>query len=248
MRFSERFRQAWWVLLLLGLALLTSTRWAKVASADLTALDGALLGVLAVLVLMPFFSEVTLLGLSVKQKVEETKKELKQEIRDRVSELRAEVRNSITVSFGTPPPDHELGTIRKMIIAGLDQIPPVAALDPAGRRALRGVEQTPLDETDVPPAALEAVKARYQLEKEARRAWAAVNAGQDPNRRSFRTIVQDLVDKSVLPRGFDGLLTEAYSVGSAGAHGNEPTTAQLEFLRDVVPPLIERFRFISPSQ
>jgi hypothetical protein len=247
-RFSERFKQVWWVLLLVALLVLIGLRRAKVASGSLTALDGVILGVMAVLILMPFFSEVTLLGVSVKQKVEETKKELKQEIKDRVSELRAEVRNSITVSIGTPPADHELGTIKQMIITGLDQLPPVKAWDPAGRRAPPRLELTPLDEADMPPAAVEAVKARYQLEREAKRAWASLHAGQDPGRRAFRAVVQDLVEKSALPRGFDGLLAEAYSVVSAGAHGNEPTDAQLGFLRDVVPPLVERFRAIGPSE
>lgn len=133
------------------------------------------------------------------------------------------------MSIGTPPSDHELGTIKQMIITGLDQLPPVKAWDPAGRRAPQRLELTPLDEADMPPAALEAVKARYQLEREAKRAWASLHAGQDPGPRAFRAVVQDLVEKSALPRGFDGLLAEAYSVASAGAHGNEPTDASWGF-------------------
>lgn len=73
MQFPKWFPYIWWVLLLVGVGILIYFRWNIIATGHPQVFDTALLAIAAALVLIPFFSELSLLGFTIKQKAEDTR-------------------------------------------------------------------------------------------------------------------------------------------------------------------------------
>lgn len=94
MSFSPGFKRAYWLALV---AILTWFLWLRVGDAvagNATGADALVFAVWIGLLLAPLYSEVELLGVTLKQAVDEAKKEIKSE----VVSLRSEVANAIAVS------------------------------------------------------------------------------------------------------------------------------------------------------
>lgn len=75
MHFPRWFRYMWWVIWICGVGALIYLRWGIISTGQPEIFDTALLAIGAALVLIPFFSEFTLLGLTIKQKTDDSKTE-----------------------------------------------------------------------------------------------------------------------------------------------------------------------------
>lgn len=87
MQFSNKFKVTWWIILILIGSLLLYLQWHDFARNHPTTFDTVLLGIVAALLLIPLFSEISFLGVSVKQSIEKVKEEiagLKNEISNRI--------------------------------------------------------------------------------------------------------------------------------------------------------------------
>lgn len=119
MKLPDWAKWTWWILLVVGLAAFLAFRLPDLQAGRPTMFDGIVFAVLAGLLLLPFFSEISMLGVTLKQKVDEVKAE--------VAGLRTEIRvsniSSATINnYLTPPPDNELPRIAERLEAGVRAI------------------------------------------------------------------------------------------------------------------------------
>ena len=78
MKFSKKFKVIWWIIISLFVLILLIFRSDEILFSNPTFLDIALISVFLALLLLPLYSEISLFGMSIKQKVEEANKEIKQ--------------------------------------------------------------------------------------------------------------------------------------------------------------------------
>ncbi len=167
---------------------------------------------------MPFFSELSLLGVTIKQQLDETKKEIKQDVKEQIYSMRAEIQNAVNVTnrtnlyVGAPPPDSQLVT---------------------------------LDDLTVSPEIVFAFSSRYHIENEVTRLYnSRFQIRENERFISVGKMVDELIRAEVISSPVGRSIREVYSISSAAVHGREPSKEKIAFLKDVVPSIIETVRAI----
>lgn len=247
------FRAAWWVAILILVGYLTYTRWAQLTVDKPSVFDTGLLALLAILVLLPFVSEVSALGFTVKKQIDEAKKELKQDVKEEVQTIRSELlalgisnrltSNVILQGGLNPPPDDALNDVKKQIEEVLRQF-----------QAQSGISKPPHSEGDVSQNIIFAFKQRLLIEKELRRIWEtrigdvpSITSAANTDRSRYPTvsrIVEDLVRCELINPNLGRSLKEIYAVASAAIHGEEPSQDKIDFLRAIAPEVINTLSVI----
>jgi len=154
-------RILWWLILTGGLGAFLFSRLTSLTAGAGTPFDVAALILFAGLALAPVFSEVTLWGVSLKQHIDEAKREIKQDVDRLRSDVVASLHLTSAVSqqivVSAPPPDSHLSDLRVQI-------------EDAIRAALAAQPQRSPSAPPVPPAfADDLFKVRYLLDREIRR-------------------------------------------------------------------------------
>jgi hypothetical protein len=250
MQFPSKFKYFWWVLLLSGTGFLIYLRHNDIITGNIQSFDTLLLAITATLILIPFFSELTLLGVTLKQQVEETKKEIKQDLKEQVYNLRSDLQNLVNVnnhmnsqvvvgSVPLPPADNQLPALEQQIKEILT----------AFKKEL-GLNTPPHGVKDLIPSEniVIAFSSRYQVEREVRRIWNSRFTEQKEKRirhQPLTRVVDDLVRADIIPSAVGRSIREVYSIGSPAVHGEEPSQEQIAFLSDVAPTLVETLKNIA---
>jgi hypothetical protein len=208
--------------------------------------DTALIAIMALLLLLPFYSEMSLFGVTLKRQVDEAKQEIKQDVKEQVNSLRTEFHSLINISnrftpqviINPPPPsDNQLPTLE-------EQIQPILA---DFRRELGLTTQPQTLQSLIPTNnTMLAFSSRYQIEREVRRIWSSrfPQGGERPRNLPFGRIVEELVQGEIIPPQVGRTIREVYAIGSPAVHGEEPTQEKINFLNDVVPSLVSTLRAI----
>ena len=251
MQFSKDIKMGWWFLtLIIGVVLLQS-RWHAITSGSTQTFDTILLTAVIALALLPFFSELSIYGLSLKQYVEETKKEIKQDVKEQIFALKTDLHNAIITNnqvnpninvYATsppPPPDNQLSELERQIQARLEEF-----------REELGIAASNLSAQELRPSenTTTAFSSRYMIERELRRIWRSrfqkPVLTDSPSRISIGRMVDELVKTEIIPPSIGRSIREVYSVASPAVHGDEPSPEQITFLTDVVPPLLVTLKAI----
>lgn len=77
MRFSENFQRVWWLILVIVAIIFVYFRWDKITSSESSIFDIGILAIFAALILVLLFSEISIFGMTVKQQIEDAKRETK---------------------------------------------------------------------------------------------------------------------------------------------------------------------------
>ena len=93
MKFSERFKLIWWVILTLFLSVLLLIRFKLIIAGGITNFDLFILVFWFLFILYPLFSEITLFGISVKKEIDN----LRNEIKNYFFEFKSEIKNDVKV-------------------------------------------------------------------------------------------------------------------------------------------------------
>lgn len=241
MVFAKWFTYIWWGLLsALGLTVLY-TRYSEISTGKLDSFDTVLLAVVSALLVLPFFSEVSILGLTFKRQIDSLKKEVREEIQSvkaqlvNVGEFTNRVSPNFYLGYSAPPSDSDLNKI-----------------EPEIRRVLRQTLEeydfvngaTPSQNPDVPDESIFMFSVRYQIERELTRIWSGRIDLNDSRHRPLVGIIRDLVESEIIPGKLHGVMREILSVCNAGIHGETPTSKQVSFVRDVAEELIRTLRSI----
>lgn len=232
-------KSVWWIVVLLATVYLILIRWNSITSDEPTSFDLGLFSLAVVLILLPFISEISAFGFTVKKQIEEAKKELRQDIRDEVQFLRNEISIGITnrlisniffqASIPYPPPDSALPNLREQIAEIVQQF--------LKERGIRGTPQPSAEA--VPPDAIFAFQQRYLIEKEIKRLWnTRIHYGDFERYPPFGRMVDDLVRHELITPSLGASLREVFAVASSIIHGDAPSQEKIDFLRDVTPRII----------
>jgi hypothetical protein len=239
MKLPNWFKIAWWVLLSIVLSTFLYRRYPDMIVGRAAAADIVVFVIWVALLLAPIFSEVSLLGISLKQEIQEFKGAMAAQLAD----VRSEIRNAIDVRttispqivFPPTPPDSHLPGLQMQIKAALSE-----ALASHG---IPGVEPEPV--ISVPRDIEYLFAARFQIENELRR----IAGFESESSRSKRaapvfSLLALLSNKEVVEAGLAQSIREIYAVCSAAMHGEEITQAKLSFVKEVAPALIATLRAI----
>ena len=233
------FRAIWWGVLLVACLILILSRFDKVSSGQPTIFDAGLLAFFAVLILLPFISEVSAFGVTVKKQIEEVKKELNQNIKDEIQVIRNDIvalgiSNRLTsnvvfqAGLPNPPPDSALSEIKDQIAEMLKEF-----------QQQRGIRELPIREGVVSENAVFAFQQRYQVERELKRIWSTrVKYGDFSRYPPFQRMVDDLVQYELITPYLGRSLKEVYAIASSAVHGDEPSQEKVDFLKVVAPEII----------
>lgn len=236
MKFNKWFMYIWWGVLILCDVVLLHSRFASIKEGAITAFDTIVIAVFVILVLIPFFSEISFLGLTIKKDIAELKKDVKEEIKD----IRQYVANNVdnkfnaSLSFGqsmAPPPDEQLDELEGRIKVIMRDV-----------LTEKGITKAPAlaGDFDVPEKTRVLFSARYLLEKELRRIWKSRFAPGEDTKRLYplHNMIYILVDNKIIPSSLGGIIRDVYSICTPAIHGDDPTDIQIEFVKEVAPVII----------
>lgn len=210
-------------------------------SGKAAAADVAVFGVWMALLLAPLFTEVSLLGITLKNEIEE----LKGNIAAQLTEVRADLRNAVdvrtnfnpTFHFPSPAADAQIPAVEAQVKAAV-----AAAL------AERGVVFKPSQEQPkVPSDALFLFETRFQIERELNRIANSREIVVTMSKRRHQPahlLALSLVEWGLLSQRLGNAVREVYAVCSAGIHGEEVSEKQVGFVRDVGAELVAALQAI----
>lgn len=233
----------WWLLLLGALTFFLHSRYPDLIAGKASPADIVVFLIWIALLLAPLFSEVTLLGISLKQDI----KDLKESVSTQVAEIRSEVRNAVDVRttfsphFNIPAPasDAQLPDLEARIKAALSEALATHGVGPQKNKPT----------LEAPDDVALLFAARYGIERELRRIvdeHEMRTVSPDIRRRAVPVfqLVRKLVTAEIIEPKLASAISEVYSVCSPGIHGEPVTEAQVTFVREVAPELISALKAV----
>ncbi len=242
MKFSERFKYLWWILLMIVCSISIIQRFQFIKDGSLSSFDSILLGALILLVFLPFFAEMSILGFTLKKDISE----LKNEVKDEIQEMKNFVQNSIGLSnrlnsniyVGNITPDEHLGKLEIRIREVIKK-----TMNEKGIIRLSNINY----DFDISEDDQIMLFARYQLELELRRIWLNNFEGyvSEKSLYSISSMVKDLIINDIISNELGNAIKKAYDVCSAAIHGREKSSNKIRFIKDVFPELIATLKQIN---
>jgi hypothetical protein len=239
MQFPNWLKTIWWALLVVLLSAFLKARLPELIDGKATAGDIAVFAILMALLLAPLFTEVALLGVTLKREIEE----LKSSVSAQLLEVRSDIRNAVDIKATVsptfnipPPPDAQLPAIEARVKEAV-----AAVLAEHGQTTmLRATAQLTVSD-DV--AFLFAT--RYHIESELRRIAEARELPLKARRVvPIHQVARHLIETESLSPRLAGAVQEVFSVCSPAIHGEPVSDAQVAFVRDVAPELVSALRAI----
>ncbi|MFZ0333430.1 MAG: hypothetical protein WBD21_10340 [Candidatus Acidiferrales bacterium] len=235
MKFPNWFVVAWWVLLLILASTYVGFRHRALLGGQVTAVDTLVLAVALALLVFPLFKEMSIFGVSFKDRIDG----LRNELVGLRTELHASVDVKNQIFVPAPPPDSELPAIEERIERSLENALKSRGIKPpvVSDEALK-----------VPDDTMLLFRARYNLERELRRLWHRRLEGNSPTSRRFTPTLQIarvLAQAGLIDTATEAAIREIWSVAAPGIHGEPTTSLQVAFVKDVAPRIISALRAIS---
>jgi hypothetical protein len=236
MRLPNWFKIAWWAALTALLTYFLFLRYPDLVVGKAAAADVVVFIIWIALLLAPLFNEVSLLGITLKQQIED----LKGFVSSQVTELRnaVDVRTSISQQFTLPANDAKLPDIENMVKNAV-----AAQMSAQGKTSFQPADLA------APPDVSLLFAARYNIERELRRIAEGrqVVSGiasliQSPP--SISQLTRHLTQAELIEPSLASAIREVYSVCSPAIHGEQVTTAQVRFVKDVAPELVAALRAV----
>ncbi len=239
MKLPNWFKIIWWLVLVSVLSTFLVHRYPELAAGHAVPADIVVFVIWVALLLAPIFSEVSLLGITLKQKLDD----LKDYVANQITDVRNDVRNAVDIrttfsphiNIPAPATDAQLPEIEKRIKSAVSD-----AL------AEHGIQQPP------PPTQVTVSKevgllfaTRYNLEKELRRISETRQLMGEARRVSPQQLIRELSHAGLLESRLANAIREVYSVCTPAIHGESVTQAQVTFVQDVSPGLITALRAIT---
>lgn len=234
MIFSKLFKLIWWisVLVIVGL-LIVFIRWDSITSENISSFDLGLLASFLILLLLPFYSEISLFGMNLKQKIDEGNEEIKHFVRDQIFTIRTDFQNAISVNnqldthvdFSYSIPDDSLDSLANKIVTTLDK-QNISSKD----KQLLNID---LDENT-----LIAFKSRYLLEKELRRIWSEFSPNPPRVGLGIVPMASNLQRFGLFPEELLYSIDKVVTVSTPAIHGEPISAEKAEFLREVTPTVL----------
>ena len=236
MQLPNWFKIAWWATLTSLLTYFLFRRYPDLVAGQAGPADIVVFVIWVALLLAPLFNEVSLLGITLKQQIDE----LKGFVSTQFTDLRnaVEVRTSINQQFTIPLNDAKLSVLEALV------------------RTALAAQQSAQGQTNVHPATLGAPAdvsllfiARYNIERELRRIADGRQvlggiASLSQRSPSISQLAGFLSQAELIEPSLANAIRDVYSVCSPAIHGEKVTEAQVSFVRKVAPDLVATLRAV----
>lgn len=241
MKLPNWLQITWWFILVIGLTSFLHERLPDLLTGKTVAADIAIFGVWMALLLAPLFSEVTLLGITLKSQIDD----LKEEISSQISNVRNDIRNAIdvrttispTINIPAPPADSQLPEIMAEVKSSI-----ATAFAEHGRISSSPKELQISDDVSF------LFGIRFLIEVELKRLARGLVATAPKRASTISGLATLLVNFGMLDVGLLKAIREVTSICTPAIHGEPVTNAQVKFVRDVSVDLITALRSIHPSE
>jgi hypothetical protein len=240
MKIPYQLKAIWWFILVGVLTIFLSARLPDLLSGKAAAADVAVFGVWMALLLAPLFTEVSLLGITLKNEIGK----LKDEIGNQLADVRTELKNAIDIRTSISPTIHFPSPAADALIPAVEEQVKAAV---AAAFAERGLRFEPKEkDLSVSDDTMFLFKTRYHIERELRR----IATGRDlmlSNQRRYQpahVLASALVDWGLLSARLGNAVREVYAVCSAAIHGENISEKQVAFVRDVGGELVSALHSI----
>lgn len=238
MNFPKWLKTTWWIVLIVIISIFLYNRLDSLTQGSSSNFDLLVFAIWIGLLLMPLFQEIELFGVKLKKEVEDVKQS--------VHELKNDLLNAINIQSNisphfhmspSPPIDSSLPDIEKQFKEYLKDF--MQSYDI--KNGVNGVE-------NVDEKVLILFQTRYNLEKELRRIMESRRVFEDIRAHNLRIsvigIIKELKVQEVIDDKLAHIIREVYAVCSPAIHGEEVTTNQVKFVKDVAPDLITTLKKI----
>ena len=228
MKNTENFKTLWWGILVIVIGFYLFERFDQLVAGKPSYLDALVFLVWVGVCLAPIFQEMDILGIKLKQQVEDLKKDMNHQL----SILKTEIKSSIDISSAnqnhisvnsTPEPakDSDIPHIQQEVNRILKQ---------------KGIVHTASVELpDVNEISVELFKVRLAFEKLANKYTQSNEVALTSARRrpayTLGRILNELRRISPISPDVLGGVSEVISICNYGIHGEIPSESQLEFVR-----------------
>jgi hypothetical protein len=234
MKLPTWFKIFWWIFITGSTAWLFYSRFPAIVEGKTALVDSFIFLVLVALLLVPIFQEISFFGLTFKQTIDD----LKENISTQLDVFKADIQTTITNTSNVhvmfpyaPPPDDQLPYLEQRIMATVSE-----AIQEEG---IASSHTAAPDNYKVDGDTEFLFRIRHTIEKKLRN---IASYHPDLSRRHAVPIHQlsnMLVQKKFLNPKIAHALKEIYSVCSPAVHGEKVTLAQVNFVKDVAPQVVD---------
>ncbi len=234
MKLPTWFKISWWVLITGLTAWLFYSRFPAIAEGRSAPVDIFIFLVLVALLLVPIFQEVSFFGLKFKQAIDDLKDNISRQLAVFKADIQTTITNTsnVNVTFPhEPPPDDQLPDLEQRIRAAISE-----AIQEEG---ITSTHATVADNFNVDGDTEFLFRTRHTIEKKLRNI-ASYHMDLPPRRAvPIHKLSNMLVQEELLNPKIAHAIREIYSVCSPAIHGEKVTSAQVNFVRDVAPQVVD---------
>ncbi|ACB84640.1 hypothetical protein [Natranaerobius thermophilus] len=236
MRFSERFKIIWWIVLIVLATSFLYSRRDYLLDEQVHILEFSIFIIWVGLLLIPLFNEFEMFGFRLRQEIKGLKTEVKglQNLIQNFVNVNKQIGPSI---YMTPPSDASIPVIEERSRSILNEVQKNLDIN-------ENVKSKNIPEISDNVSYLFAV--RYHIERELRRIWNHRFSTEEHRKRtiSIQNILQQLVSAEVIDFRFANVISEVYSICSPAIHGEEVSERRINFVRDIASDLINTLNAI----
>jgi len=247
MEFTKNFKAVWWFVLLLIIGFYLFGRLEQLQVGAPSWFDAIAFLVWVALGVGPFYGEIELPGLKLKQEVTKLKEHVSSEVASVKTAIRmnAEQQQVTNVNLPpSPPPDNKLEDIHQQIKRALAEVIGEHQLerstpDSSVHRLSKWDERSVLAGSELMSSDTMALfHHRYNIEVRLREIYRQAYFEVSPRKEPVSRIVQALTRDGILPKLLAGPILELYSICSAAVHGEDLSAAKIDFVKKNAPSLV----------
>lgn len=228
MVFHNRFRTAWWLVLLALSSIYLIGRSSDLIKGNTNIFDIFVFVPWFSLMLVPIFQEMDFLGFRFKQEIKDDIRSINNELKEQILNFRMAVQNSIDfkqtynpiINVGALPSDAELKTRQENIDDVVERVF-------AEKGFIKPVD-TKLEFSSSDDA-IYLFQVRYEIETELRR--LALSSNIVPSHRLYGIRLLNALTKVIIPIEISTLINEVWRICTPAIHGEQASETQLQFVR-----------------
>ena len=229
-------KSLWWLILVLTLVFILSKRLNYIFEGVAQPFDIFLFIILFALLLVPLFQEIEIFGIKFKKEIEELRKELtnnlislKNDINNKI-DLQNQSNQNFYINPQNIPSDSELSSLKDSFNKTIEEIRQENKIN---------ISSESEAQSSITKDTQYLFSVRYSIEDELKNIIRRLNLDSDTIIFSSLKWMLEIIEAYIkLDRQIIDMLKKVYSICSLAIHVNGVTQAQINFVKDVSPDLI----------
>ena len=234
MKLPTWFKIIWWLLITFLTGWLFYSRLPAISKGESAPVDIFVFLILVALLLAPIFQEVSFFGLKFKQAMDDLQKNILTQLSVFKADIQTTISSTSNVNVSFPQSAHsddQLPDLEQRIRTAISE-----ALQEEG---MSTIQHSPPAAFQVDEDTVFLFKTRHNIEKKIRRISAYYTDVQDKRTVPISHLSNKLVRQELLNPKMAHAIREIYAVCSPAIHGEPVTEAQVSFVREVSPQVLD---------